>query len=131
MTAPYAPRWDGEPMNPPTAPTASGPSTNPATTTAAATPATATAKALRNEVERLRAENEQLSEAVAAHAVVDQAIGVLTVLGPIAPADGFTVLREISQHTNTKLHQIAALPADLASELQAALARHHQPATPP
>ncbi|MFD4879585.1 ANTAR domain-containing protein [Streptomyces sp. NPDC058420] len=126
-------------MNPPVAPTASGPTTTPTTT--ATTPATAAAKALRDEVERLRAENEQLSEAVAAHAVVDQAIGVLTVLGPIAPADGFAVLREISQHTNTKLRQIAeqilahgqgaALPADLASHLQAALARHHQPVTPP
>ncbi|MFJ4633447.1 ANTAR domain-containing protein [Streptomyces sp. NPDC088847] len=124
-------------MNPPVAHTASGPSTTPTTTT----PATAVAKALRDEVERLRAENEQLSEAVAAHAVVDQAIGVLTVLGPIAPADGFTVLRELSQQTNIKLRQIAeqilahgqgaALPADLATHLQAALARHHHPLTPP
>ncbi|UXX98091.1 ANTAR domain-containing protein (plasmid) [Streptomyces sp. AD2-2] len=120
-------------MNPPVAHTASGPS--------ATTPATAAAKALRDEVERLRMENEQLSEAVAAHAVVDQAIGVLTVLGPIAPADGFTVLRELSQQTNIKLRQIAeqilahgqgaALPADLATHLQAALARHHHPLTPP
>ncbi|MFJ3899903.1 hypothetical protein [Streptomyces sp. NPDC090083] len=48
---------------------------------------------LRAEAEQLRAANEQPMQAMDAHAVVDQAIGVLGVLGPIAPADGFTVLR--------------------------------------
>ncbi|MFJ8142312.1 ANTAR domain-containing protein [Streptomyces sp. NPDC096013] len=99
------------------------------------------AQQLRAEVEQLRAANEQLSQALDAPAVVDQAIGVLSVLGPIAPADGFTVLREISQHTNTKLHHVAEqilahgqgaeLPADLDTELKAALARHRPTATPP
>ncbi|MFJ9026429.1 ANTAR domain-containing protein [Streptomyces sp. NPDC102259] len=59
------------------------------------------------ERERLRAENRQLRQALASHAVVDQAIGVLTVLGQIPPCDGFTVLREVSQHTNIKLTQVA------------------------
>ncbi|MEU0946865.1 ANTAR domain-containing protein [Streptomyces canus] len=78
-------------------------------------------------------ENRQLRQALASHAVVDQAIGVLTVLGQIAPGDGFTVLREVSQHTNIKLTQIAeqvlnhgqgaALPDVLLGELHAALAR--------
>ncbi|MEU0032072.1 ANTAR domain-containing protein [Streptomyces sp. NPDC006335] len=85
------------------------------------------------ERERLRAENRQLRQALASHAVVDQAIGVLTVLGQIPPGDGFTVLREVSQHTNIKLTQVAeqvlnhgqgaALPDVLLGELHAALAR--------
>jgi hypothetical protein len=51
----------------------------------------------------------------------------------ISPADGFTVLREVSQHTNTKLSSIAeqiikhahgaGLPETVLSELHAALAR--------
>ncbi|MEU5798804.1 hypothetical protein ABZ800_35595 [Streptomyces sp. NPDC047813] len=32
---------------------------------------------------------------------------MLTVLGQIRPCDGFTVLREVSQHTNVKLSTIA------------------------
>lgn len=76
----------------------------------------------------------QLRQALASHAVVDQAIGVLVVLGQIHPEDGFTVLREISQHTNIKLSAVAehvlkhaqgAVLSDLlAGELHAALARH-------
>ncbi|GHA75084.1 ANTAR domain-containing protein [Streptomyces canarius] len=86
------------------------------------------------ELERVRAENGQLHQALASHAVVDQAIGVLTVLGQIPPDDGFTVLREVSQHTNIKLVAVAeqvlkhaqgaALPEVLLGELHAALARH-------
>ncbi|MFE9451759.1 ANTAR domain-containing protein [Streptomyces sp. NPDC006739] len=86
------------------------------------------------ELERVRAENRQLQQALASHAVIDQAIGALTVLAQIAPRDGFTVLREVSQHTNTKLTQVAeevlkhgqgaALPDVLLGQLQAALARH-------
>ncbi|MET7695943.1 ANTAR domain-containing protein [Streptomyces sp. NPDC005483] len=81
----------------------------------------------------MRAENRQLRQALASHAVIDQAIGVLTVLGQIPPRDGFTVLREVSQHTNIKLTQVAeqvlnhgqgaALPDVLLGELHAALAR--------
>ncbi|PZG75312.1 ANTAR domain-containing protein [Streptomyces sp. NTH33] len=88
---------------------------------------------LVQEVERLRAENEQLQRAVASHAVVDQAIGVLVMMARIGPEDGFTVLREVSQHTNTKLSSIAeqiikhaqgaALPETILAELHAALVR--------
>ncbi|MEU7061837.1 ANTAR domain-containing protein [Streptomyces sp. NPDC046197] len=88
---------------------------------------------LVQEVEQLRAENEQLQWAVASHAVVDQAIGVLVMMARISPEDGFTVLREVSQHTNTKLSSIAeqiikhaqgaGLSETVLSELQAALAR--------
>ncbi|MER5838180.1 ANTAR domain-containing protein [Streptomyces sp. NPDC002130] len=94
----------------------------------------ASADELAAELERLREETRQLQQALASHAVVDQTIGVLTVLGQITPSDGFTVLREVSQHTNIKLTQIAeevlkhaqgaALPDVLLGELQAALARH-------
>ncbi|WP_229899393.1 ANTAR domain-containing protein [Streptomyces capoamus] len=51
----------------------------------------------------------------------------------ISPEDGFTVLREVSQHTNTKLSSIAeqiikhaqsaASPETVQAELHAALAR--------
>ncbi|MFJ8493195.1 ANTAR domain-containing protein [Streptomyces sp. NPDC094038] len=79
------------------------------------------------ELERLRTENRQLLRAIASHAVVDQAIGVLVVLGQITPQDGFTVLRTVSQHTNTKLSQIAehivkhAQGVELAGPVLAAL----------
>ncbi|CAM5511435.1 MULTISPECIES: ANTAR domain-containing protein [Streptomyces] len=86
------------------------------------------------ELKLVRAENRQLYQALASLAVVDQAIGVLTVLGQISPDDGFTVLREVSQHTNIKLAAVAeqvlkhaqgaALPEVLLGELQAALAHH-------
>ncbi|WP_369276040.1 ANTAR domain-containing protein [Streptomyces sp. R11] len=34
-------------------------------------------------------------------------MGVLTTLGQVPPYGGFTVLREVSQHTNIKLSQVA------------------------
>ncbi|MEV5439591.1 ANTAR domain-containing protein [Streptomyces sp. NPDC052682] len=90
-------------------------------------------KQLREKVEQLRVENAQLRRAVASHAVVDQAIGVLVMTAKINPEDGFMVLREISQHTNTKLSAIAeqiiehaqdtALPETILAELHAALTR--------
>ncbi|MFI6037869.1 ANTAR domain-containing protein [Streptomyces sp. NPDC051315] len=78
-------------------------------------------------------ENEQLRHAVDSHATVDQAIGVLTAIHQLAPAAGFEVLREVSQHTNTKLHTVAEtvigwalgqpLPELLGRELEAAVRR--------
>jgi hypothetical protein len=89
---------------------------------------------LMKELERVRAENRHLERALASHATVDRAIGVLTVLGRISPDDGFTVLREISQHTNIRLSAVAEhllahargaeLPDVLLGQLHAALARH-------
>lgn len=70
------------------------------------TPASAD-RCLRAEVERSRRENRQMQQALASHAMVDQAIGVLTVMGQISPEDGFTVLREVSQRTNIKLSAVA------------------------
>ncbi|MFF3485315.1 ANTAR domain-containing protein [Streptomyces sp. NPDC002701] len=58
-------------------------------------------------LERLQGENAQLQEAVHAHAVVDQAIGVVIVLGRLTPVQGWEVLRAVSQRTNIKLRQVA------------------------
>ncbi|MER7483134.1 ANTAR domain-containing protein [Streptomyces sp. NPDC126510] len=82
---------------------------------------------------RLEQENAQLRRAVDSHATVDQAIGVLTAIHRLAPAAGFEVLREVSQHTNTKLHTVAEtviawalgrpLPGPVGQELGAAVLR--------
>ncbi|WP_406720105.1 ANTAR domain-containing protein [Streptomyces anthocyanicus] len=89
------------------------------------------------ELERLRAENRQLHEAVTSHAVVDQAIGVLVALGRISPTDGFAVLRQVSQHTNIKLSALAEcilqhgrnadLPGPVQTELLTALKERFVP----
>ncbi|MFJ8782239.1 MULTISPECIES: ANTAR domain-containing protein [unclassified Streptomyces] len=99
----------------------------------------ASADELAEEMDRLRAENQQLQQALASHAVVDQAIGVLTVLGQNPQATA-SRCREVSQHTNIKLTQVAehilehgqgtALPDVLLGELHAALARHTTGARP-
>ncbi|MER5834240.1 ANTAR domain-containing protein [Streptomyces sp. NPDC002130] len=81
----------------------------------------------------LEQENAQLRHAVASHATVDQAIGVLIAVHRIAPAAGFEVLREVSQQTNVKLHSVAEtvigwalgepLPGRVGRELDAAVQR--------
>ncbi|MEU9313775.1 ANTAR domain-containing protein [Streptomyces sp. NPDC048256] len=85
-------------------------------------------------VARLEQENAQLRQAVDSHAVVDQAIGVLVAVHRIAPDSGFEVLREVSQHTNIKLHAVAemligwalgqSLTEPVGQELDAAVERH-------
>ncbi|MEU6095104.1 ANTAR domain-containing protein [Streptomyces sp. NPDC047079] len=60
------------------------------------------------ECERLLVENRQLKRAVDAHALVDQAIGAVVVLGRIPPDEAWGVLRDVSQHTNTRLRVVAA-----------------------
>nr|WP_306317630.1 MULTISPECIES: ANTAR domain-containing protein [unclassified Streptomyces] len=62
---------------------------------------------MREENARLRAENAQLKRAVTSHAVVDQAIGVVVVLGRIPPEDAWRVLRDVSQRANVKLRLVA------------------------
>ncbi|MET7654602.1 MULTISPECIES: ANTAR domain-containing protein [unclassified Streptomyces] len=57
----------------------------------------------------LQGEVDQLKEAVASHAVVDQAIGVVVALGRMTPDQGWLVLKEVSQHTNIKLRYVAEL----------------------
>ncbi|MFR9800120.1 ANTAR domain-containing protein [Streptomyces sp. MS06] len=55
----------------------------------------------------LRAEVGQLKHALASHAVVDQAIGVVITLGGLRPEEGWEVLKTVSQRTNVKLRLVA------------------------
>ncbi|MFI5687987.1 ANTAR domain-containing protein [Streptomyces sp. NPDC051636] len=92
----------------------------------------------------LQEEVHQLKEAVTSHAVVDQAIGMIVALGRVTPDQGWLVLKEVSQHTNIKLRNVAELiliwgrtgdmPADVRAELEEALERHgptQLPGSPP
>ncbi|MEU2065157.1 ANTAR domain-containing protein [Streptomyces sp. NPDC013455] len=88
----------------------------------------------RDRLAALQAEVEQLKEAVTSHAVVDQAIGMVVALGRVSPDQGYQVLREVSQHTNIKLRNVAELiliwgrrgdiPPDIRAELEDALDRY-------
>ncbi|GGV10278.1 ANTAR domain-containing protein [Streptomyces spectabilis] len=55
----------------------------------------------------LQEEVAQLQRAVVSHAVVDQAIGVVMACGGMCPEAAWELLREVSQHTNIKLREIA------------------------
>ncbi|KUO15506.1 ANTAR domain-containing protein [Streptomyces dysideae] len=82
----------------------------------------------------LQEEVEQLKEAVASHAVVDQAIGMVVALGRVTPDQGWEVLKDVSQHTNIKLRNVAELiliwgrsgemPPEIRVELEDALDRY-------
>ncbi|CAL9348294.1 ANTAR domain-containing protein [Streptomyces sp. enrichment culture] len=81
----------------------------------------------------LQEQIRQLKEAVVSHAVVDQAIGVVVVLGGVSPDEGWIVLKEVSQHTNTKLRNVAetilvwgrtgVMPAEIRAALEDTLDR--------
>ncbi|ARP73639.1 ANTAR domain-containing protein [Streptomyces pluripotens] len=85
-------------------------------------------------IAELQNEVDQLKEAVASHAVVDQAIGMVVALGRVSPEQGWEVLKEVSQHTNIKLRNVAELilvwgcrgdiPGEVCAELEAALDRY-------
>ncbi|WP_229821083.1 MULTISPECIES: ANTAR domain-containing protein [Streptomyces] len=92
----------------------------------------------------LQEEIGQLKEAVTSHAVVDQAIGMIVAMGRVTPEQGWTVLREVSQHTNVKLRNVAELilvwgrdgelPDDIRAELEDTLDRYgptQLPGAPP
>ncbi|MGW2552905.1 ANTAR domain-containing protein [Streptomyces sp. NPDC001635] len=89
---------------------------------------------------QLEQEVGQLKEAVNSHAVVDQAIGILVALGHVSPDQGWEVLREVSQHANVKLRNVAemiliwgrngALPDHLHVPLEETLDRYG-PIQPP
>jgi hypothetical protein len=82
----------------------------------------------------LQEEVHQLKEAITSHAVVDQAIGMMVALGRVTPDQGWAVLREVSQHTNIKLRNIAEmiiiwgrggeLPEDVGAALEDTLDRY-------
>ncbi|MEU1180026.1 ANTAR domain-containing protein [Streptomyces sp. NPDC005820] len=83
---------------------------------------------------QLQQEVDQLKEAVASHAVVDQAIGVIVALGRVSPDEGWVILREVSQHTNIKLRNVSELiliwgrsgemPERIRAELEVLLDQH-------
>ncbi|MEU6512436.1 ANTAR domain-containing protein [Streptomyces sp. NPDC046942] len=82
----------------------------------------------------LEAEVDQLKEAVTSHQVVDQAMGMVVALGRVSPDQAWEVLKDVSQHTNIKLRNVAELilirgragemPADIRAELEDALDRY-------
>ncbi|MFK0160549.1 ANTAR domain-containing protein [Streptomyces sp. NPDC090493] len=55
----------------------------------------------------LETEVAQLRLAVTAHAVVDQAMGVVIAYSGVTPETAWEILRDVSQRTNTKLREIA------------------------
>ncbi|GGS68502.1 ANTAR domain-containing protein [Streptomyces griseoviridis] len=87
-----------------------------------------------DQLTELREQVRQLKEALVSHAVVDQAIGMIVVLGRVAPDEGWLVLKEVSQHTNIKLRSVAelilvwgrtgAMPREIRAALEDALDRH-------
>ncbi|MFH9553121.1 ANTAR domain-containing protein [Streptomyces sp. NPDC017435] len=82
----------------------------------------------------LQEEVHQLKEAIVSHAVVDQAIGVVVALGRMAPDQGWQVLKEVSQHTNIRLRNVAELilvwgrtgemPQEIGAQLEDLLDRY-------
>jgi hypothetical protein len=98
---------------------------------------------LAEKVAALQEEVEQLRQAVVSHAVVDQAIGVVVAMSRLGPEQGWEVLRNVSQHTNTKLRDVArhvvrsahegGLPQHIDHALRAVLvdARRAQNGRPP
>ncbi|MFJ6525939.1 ANTAR domain-containing response regulator [Streptomyces longwoodensis] len=87
--------------------------------------------------ERLRGlyeEVEQLRRAMASRPVIDQARGVLMALHSCTPDQAWSILRETSQLSNTKLRTVAEAvatsatgtppPVDVRAALRTAIARH-------
>ncbi|GAA3140270.1 ANTAR domain-containing protein [Streptomyces echinatus] len=81
----------------------------------------------------LQEEIEQLKAALESRAVIDQAIGVVVAHGRLPSRQAREVLIEVSQHTNTKLREVAThlvqwpmcawLPPEIRTALDAALQR--------
>ncbi|MDH6220479.1 ANTAR domain-containing protein [Streptomyces pseudovenezuelae] len=82
----------------------------------------------------LQEEVHQLKEAVSSHAVIDQAIGMIVALGRVTPDEGWELLKEVSQHTNIKLRNVAemilvwgrngVMPEEIRAELEDTLDRY-------
>ncbi|MEV6825641.1 ANTAR domain-containing protein [Amycolatopsis sp. NPDC051102] len=52
---------------------------------------------------------EQLKEALATQPVIEQAKGMIMLVRACTSDDAFIALREISQHANVKVHDVAAV----------------------
>jgi GAF domain-containing protein len=63
--------------------------------------------------------SEQLQQALASRAVIDQAIGILIAQNGCSPEEGFDMLRKASQRSNTKLRDVAANIVEGASNRKA------------
>ncbi|MFH8441741.1 ANTAR domain-containing protein [Streptomyces sp. NPDC018026] len=95
----------------------------------------------QDQVFRLQEQVRQLKEAVVSHAVVDQAIGVVIALGGVTPDEGWLVLKEVSQHTNIKLRNVAeavliwgrtgVIPTEILAALEDRLGRSGLSGPPP
>jgi anti-anti-sigma factor len=91
-----------------------------------------------DEAEELRVELEQLKRAMLTRPVIDLARGVLMASFALSPEDAWSVLVDVSQHTNTKLHQLAEelvdsvngtpLPEHLQQRISTAVAEISHPA---
>lgn len=91
-----------------------------------------------DEAEELRVEVGQLKRAMLTRPVIDLARGVLMASFGLSPEDAWSVLVDVSQHTNTKLHQLAVelvdsvngapLPTDLQQRISTAVAEIARPA---
>ncbi|WP_344860517.1 ANTAR domain-containing protein [Amycolatopsis ultiminotia] len=58
-------------------------------------------------VRYLRAENEQLREALDRRTVLEQAKGIVMAQHKVSPDDAFELLKRLSQHTNVKVYDLA------------------------
>ncbi|MYR84814.1 ANTAR domain-containing protein [Streptomyces sp. SID685] len=70
--------------------------------------ASAVARERTEQLDMLRLEIAQLRQALDSRPVIDQARGVLMAAHGCTPDQAWEILREASQHSNTKLHRIAA-----------------------
>ncbi|MFG2783002.1 ANTAR domain-containing protein [Streptomyces prunicolor] len=91
-----------------------------------------------DEAEELRVEVVQLKRALLTRPVIDLARGVLMASFALSPEEAWSVLVDASQHTNTKLHQLAEelvdsvngapLPDHLRQRITTAVAEISRPA---
>jgi hypothetical protein len=91
--------------------------------------------ALAVEILELRARVEQLGQALASRAVIDQARGMVMALAPCSSERAWDLLVDVSQRCNVKPRDVAvalvattkdeALPEQLRRELRRALRRLH------
>ena len=70
--------------------------------------------ALQSEISALQQQIGQLRDSVVSQAVIDQAIGVILVLGRLRPHQGIEVLMAVSERTGLSVRVIAGQLVDCA-----------------
>ncbi|MFG2577113.1 ANTAR domain-containing protein [Streptomyces sp. NPDC048481] len=88
---------------------------------------------LVQKVAALEQEVDQLRQALASRADIDQALGVVAAVCRLSPENSWEVLRQVSQHTNIKLRDVARhvmrwvasgrLPEEIRPAMRAAVLR--------